>query len=123
MFIADLHIHSHFSRATSRLLVPEMLSLWGQRKGLKVIGTGDFTHPGWRAELLEKLVPAEDGLFTLRPEYRPDSSFSVPNAAEPRFLLSCEISSIYKKNGRVRKVHNVLLMPGFAEAEAFSKRL
>ncbi|MFR4250522.1 MAG: UvrD-helicase domain-containing protein [Christensenellales bacterium] len=123
MFIADLHIHSHFSRATSRLLVPEMLSLWGQRKGLNVIGTGDFTHPGWRAELLEKLVPAEDGLFTLRPEYRPDSSFSVPNAAELRFLLSCEISSIYKKNGRVRKVHNVLLMPGFAEAEAFSKRL
>ena len=123
MFIADLHIQSHFSRATSRLLVPEMLSLWGQRKGLNVIGTGDFTHPGWRAELLEKLVPAEDGLFTLRPEYRPDSSFSVPNAAEPRFLLSCEISSIYKKNGRVRKVHNVLLMPGFAEAEAFSKRL
>ncbi len=54
MFIADLHIHSHFSRATSRLLVPEMLSLWGQRKGLNVIGTGDFTHPGWRAELLEK---------------------------------------------------------------------
>ena len=48
-FIADLHIHSHYSRATSRTLNPENLSLWAQKKGITVVGTGDFTHPGWLA--------------------------------------------------------------------------
>ena len=61
MLIADLHIHSHYSRATSRDLTPEMLDLWGRRKGLDVIGTGDFTHPAWREELGEKLEHALDG--------------------------------------------------------------
>ena len=68
MFLADLHIHSHYARATSRQLVPEMLALWGRRKGLGVIGTGDFTHPGWRAELADALIEAEPGLYRLRTE-------------------------------------------------------
>lgn len=123
MFLADLHIHSHYARATSRQLVPEMLALWGRRKGLGVIGTGDFTHPGWRAELAESLIEAEPGLYRLRPELAVPDDWAVPHTEEPRFMLSCEISSIYKKHGKVRKVHNVLLMPTLAQAEAFSQRL
>ena len=123
MFLADLHIHSHYARATSRQLVPEMLALWGRRKGLGVIGTGDFTHPGWRTELADALIEAEPGLYRLRPELAMPDDWHVPHITEPRFVLSCEISSIYKKHGKVRKVHNVLLMPSLSQAEAFSKRL
>lgn len=121
MFLADLHIHSHYARATSRQLVPEMLALWGRRKGLGVIGTGDFTHPGWRTELADALIEAEPGLYRLRPELAMPDDWHVPHTTEPRFVLSCEISSIYKKHGKVRKVHNVLLMPSLSQAEAFSQ--
>ena len=69
MYIADLHIHSRYSRATSRELTPETLELSARRKGIRLLGTGDFTHPAWRAELEEKLVPAEDGLCRLKKEY------------------------------------------------------
>ena len=63
MYIADLHIHSRFSRATSKDCTPEALDMWARRKGIHIVGTGDFTHPAWREELEEKLVPAEDGLY------------------------------------------------------------
>ena len=119
MLIADLHIHSHYSRATSRECTPEQLDFWAARKGIGLVGTGDFTHPAWRQELRDKLSPAEDGLYVLREDCR----VKQPGGAAPRFVLSAEISSIYKKNGRVRKVHNVILMPGLDEAEALSRRL
>ena len=77
-FIADLHIHSHFSRATSRDLVPEDLSFWAQRKGMAVIGTGDFTHPGWITELRDKLVEAERGLYRLKPDLERKVEESLP---------------------------------------------
>ena len=64
MYIADLHIHSRFSRATSKDGNPENLELWARRKGIDIVGTGDFTHPEWRKELAEKLEPAEDGFYT-----------------------------------------------------------
>ena len=74
MLLADLHIHSRYSRATSRDCVPEMLDLWARRKGLSLLGTGDFTHPAWRQELSEKLEPAGNSLYTLRQEFRlPDA--------------------------------------------------
>ena len=69
MFLADLHIHSHYARATSRQLVPEMLALWGRRKGLGVIGTGDFTHPGWRTELADALIEAEPAFTVCVPSW------------------------------------------------------
>ena len=109
MFIADLHIHSKYSRATSKECMPEYLDLWARRKGLDLIGTGDFTHPVWREELKEKFVPAEDGLYRLKDDFR--IAETVGDAPAPRFVISGEISSIYKKNGRVRKVHNVILLP------------
>ena len=118
MFIADLHVHSRFSRATSRKCDPEHFHYWAQRKGITVVGTGDFTHPGYLAELEEKLIPAEEGLYALRPERAAALEEEVPASCRGpvRFLLSAEISSIYKKGGRVRKVHNVIFAPGLEVA-------
>ena len=120
-YIGDLHIHSRFSRATSKDGDPEHLEFMARKKGIHILGTGDFTHPTWRAELMEKLEPAEDGLYVLKEEYRIHQE-GVPEE-KPRFLVTGEISSIYKKNERVRKVHSLLLLPGLEEAEALSRRL
>ena len=135
-YIADFHIHSKYSRATSRDCVPEMLELWARRKGLDLIGTGDFTHPAWRQTLKEMLEPAEEGLYVLKDAYRVDShALSASgsgkpfdgavdsDALRPRFILSTEISSIYKKNGKTRKVHNVILLPSLEAADALALRL
>jgi len=122
MFIADFHIHSKYSRATSKECVPEYLDMWARRKGLNLIGTGDFTHPVYRQELREKLVPAGDGLYALRPELAQDAGVAG-DAGGVRFMVTGEISSIYKKNGKVRKVHNLILLPGLEQADALAKRL
>ncbi len=122
MYIADLHIHSRYSRATSRECVPEYLELWARRKGIDLLGTGDFTHPAWRQELKEKMVPAEEGLYCLKKELQIQDRI-LGDKSRPRFVISGEISSIYKKNGRVRKVHNLILLPGLYEAELLSKKL
>ena len=85
MFIADLHIHSKYSRATSKDCIPEYLDLWARRKGIGLIGTGDFTHPAWREQLKEKLMPAEDGFYTLKKEFRLADQ-TAEAAAAPRFV-------------------------------------
>ena len=122
MYIADLHIHSKYSRATSKSCMPEELDLWARRKGISLLGTGDFTHPAWRQTLRDSLVPAEDGFYKLRPDLCQKDD--TAGAAEPaRFVLSGEISSIYKKNGKVRKVHNVILLPSLEAAETLARRL
>ena len=94
MYIADLHIHSRYSRATSKECTPEHLDLWARRKGIQIVGTGDFTHPAWREELAEKLTPAEDGLYVLKEDYRIKDE-SVRGEMIPRFVITGEISSIY----------------------------
>ncbi len=122
MYIGDLHIHSRYSRATSRDCTPEYLDLWARKKGIDIVGTGDFTHPAWREELKEKLEPAEDGLYTLKDEYRIMDA-GAPDNRKPRFVLTGEISSIYKKNEKVRRVHSLLLLPGLEEADRLARRL
>jgi len=124
-FIADLHIHSYLSRATAKNLDLEHLNLWAQLKGITVVGTGDFTHPQWFSELSQKLQPAENGLFELKPEFAAQTAHMVPPSCTGpvRFMLSVEISSIYKKDGKTRKVHNVVFMPEFELAEKFNQRL
>ena len=124
-FVADLHIHSHFSRATSRALDPEHLSVWAQKKGIGVVGTGDFTHPGWVSELQDKLIEAEEGLYQLRPDLHNAVYSEVPSSCHSttRFLLSGEISCIYKKNGKTRKVHHLILMPDMASVLRLNTRL
>lgn len=120
--IADLHIHSFYSRATSKQCIPEFLELYARRKGIGLLGTGDFTHPAWRAELSEKMEIAGEGVYALKPEYRLNDPFS-PAGAAPRFVVSGEISSIYKKHGKTRKVHNLILLPGLEAAEDLSHKL
>jgi DNA helicase-2/ATP-dependent DNA helicase PcrA len=124
-FISDLHIHSRFSRATSRDLGPEQLALWGRKKGLTVLGTGDFTHPAWFSELRDKLVSAEPGLYRLRADLRDQVDAMAPRSCPgpTRFVLSCEISCIYKKNGKTRKIHHLILMPDMASVEKFQSSL
>jgi uncharacterized protein (TIGR00375 family) len=114
-FVADLHVHSHYSRATSKDMSPEGIGKWAQLKGVTVIGTGDFTHPGWLKELNEKLEPAGNGLFSLKKECLTDD---VPESckADVYFVLSAEVSCIYSKNGKTRKVHSIILAPDFASA-------
>jgi len=124
-FYADLHIHSKFSRATSQDLNLENLNVWGQLKGLKVISTGDCIHPQWLKEIQEKLEPAEDGLFKLKKQFDVLAPQHVPSACQSqvRFILTAEISNIYKKMDKVRKIHNVIFMPSFEAAEKVQKRL
>lgn len=124
-FIADLHIHSYLSRACSKNLKPETLHQWCQLKGITVLASGDFTHPKWMAELEEKLVPAEEGLFTLNPKWsRPIDEKIPPLCRKPaRFVLGVEISCIYKKNGRVRKVHHLVFAPSFEVAKKINAKL
>ncbi len=106
-FYADLHVHSHYSRATSKDLDLEHLFLWAQLKGISVVGTGDFVHPGWMDEIKAKLEPAEEGFLRLKSSYTHKISKDLPPACqgEVRFVLTAEISNIYKKLGKVRKVH------------------
>ena len=122
MYIADLHIHSRYSRATSRDLTPEQLDLWARRKGIRILGTGDFTHPAWRRELKEKLIGSGNGLYRLKEEFRIRDNIAE-NSPEPEFVITGEISSIYKADGRVRKVHSLILLPGLDEAERLALRL
>ncbi len=127
-FFADLHIHSRFSLATSPRLSLPLLRGWAAQKGLAVLGTGDFTHPVWRAEMEKELQPFEDtGLFSLKTplpvEKIPALARHTPPCPEPLFMLQAEVSSIYKEGGKTRKVHNLLYAPDFATASAISARL
>ena len=124
-FMADLHVHSKYSIATAKNLDLENLYIAAQKKGITVVGTGDFTHPGWMAELKEKLIPSEPGLFRLKNEIEKECDQQVPPAClQPvRFLLTTEISNIYKKNDKTRKNHNLILAPNLSIAEKFNAAL
>jgi DNA helicase-2/ATP-dependent DNA helicase PcrA len=124
-FYADLHIHSKYSRATSRDADLEHLALWARRKGITVVGTGDFTHPAWFEEIRSKLVPAEPGLFRLRPEIEREVAQRLPPSCHGpvRFLLEVEISTIYKKGDRTRKVHHLLYAANLETAGRIRERL
>lgn len=127
-FLADLHIHSKYSRATSKEMDVEHLNKWAKIKGVRVLATGDFTHPLWLKELKEKLEPAEPGLFRmkknknslLKNDWLPNNH---QDDQSTRFLLSSEISCIYSKNNQTRKVHIVVLAPSFPIVEKINARL
>ncbi len=106
--IADLHIHSKYARACSRDLIPENLGVWADKKGIDVLGTGDFTHPQWLAELKAALQESEPGLYKLN-----------NGGSKARFMLTAELASIYKKGEKTRRVHNLVFAPSFAAADKF----
>jgi uncharacterized protein (TIGR00375 family) len=111
-FIADLHLHSKYSRATSREMEVETLSLWAKRKGIKLLGTGDFTHPLYLLDLKSKLRPLGSGLFA-RPE-DPDST---------HFMLTAEVSNMFTQGGRGRRVHTLIFAPSFEVVERINAQL
>ena len=121
-FIADLEIHSKYARAVSPQMTLENLALWAQKKGMAVIGTGDFTHPMWFYEIKTKLEPAEPGLYRLKQEYCVPNT-SLFDSRATRFLLSGEISCVYTKNGRGRRVHHLVYAPSIEVAETIDARL
>jgi len=109
--IADLHIHSPYARAVSKEMTLENLDHWARLKGITVMGTGDFTHPAWIKEIKTKLEPAEQGLYKIK-----NQSAKIKNS-ETRFLLTVEISSIYSKGGKTRRIHNLIFAPSIETAE------
>lgn len=119
-FYADLHIHSKYSRATSKSCNLEELALWAQKKGLSVISTGDFTHPAWFNEIKEKLIEDGNGAYRLKPEIEKQI---FKTSAPVRFLLTVEISTIYKKGDKTRKVHHVVFVPNIQTASNFREKL
>ena len=120
MYYADLHIHSKYSRATSKNCNLEELALWASKKGLSTISTGDFTHPLWFGEIKEKLVEEEKGTYRLKPEIEKEI---FKNREPVRFVLSVEISTIYKKGDKTRKVHHVVFCPDIEAAQKFRTKL
>ncbi|MFH1777816.1 MAG: endonuclease Q family protein [Candidatus Omnitrophota bacterium] len=107
-FVADFHIHSKYSRATSRDMDVEHLSEWAKLKGIQVMGTGDFTHHLWLEELKSKLKPQDNGLYVYK---------------DVNFIPTAEISSIYSKKGRTYKVHTLILAPSFEVVDEINLRL
>ncbi len=120
LFYADLHIHSKYSRATSKDCDLEHLAMWAQKKGLGLIATGDFTHPAWFNEIKEKLIPDGSGAYRLKPEIEKQI---FTNGNPVRFILSVEISTIYKKGDKTRKVHHVVFAPDIETAQNFRQKL
>lgn len=124
--IVDLHVHSHYSRATSKNADLSGLYYWGKLKGINIIGTGDFTHPEWFAELRETMEPAEPGLFRLKPELATEIDKTLPESVRDniiRFIPTVEIATIFSKGGKVRKLHQLLIAPSFEAVSEINARL
>src|SRR3989344_2761191 len=110
--VADFHVHSKYSRAVSKEMTLENLDVWAKKKGIQVMGTGDFTHPQWFKEISTKLEPAESGLYRLK-------GSSLPT----RFMLTVEISSIYKKRDKARRIHNLIFAPSIEAVQKINDAL
>jgi uncharacterized protein (TIGR00375 family) len=121
-FIADLHIHSRYSRATSANMNLESLWKWAQLKGITVVGAGDFTHPKWFIEMKEKLDPIGNNLLKLKDNFK-TNDIPCSCRSEVYFMLTAEISTIYSKGGRTRKIHNLIFAPDFSVASRINTLL
>lgn len=111
--VADLHLHSHYSRAVSPQMTIPVMAQFGRAKGIDVLATGDWTHPIWFRELRRQLEEAEEGIFKVK----------GGQDQEVRFLLSVEIACIYTQGGKGRRIHNLVFVPSFATAEKINKAL
>ncbi len=125
IYFADLHVHSKYSMATSSDSDLDNLFKWAALKGIDVVATGDFTHPAWREEIAERLEPDDSGLFRLKKSFIPDEeSYPITSRRQNvRFILNVEISLIYRMNGKVRKIHNLVFMPDLDSMNRFCLRL
>ena len=107
-FVADFHIHSKYSRATSKAMDVQSIAEWAKLKGIGLMGTGDFTHHLWLEELKANLEDLGNGLFKYQ---------------ETLFILTAEISSIYSKNGRGYRIHNMVVSPSFKTTDQINQTL
>lgn len=110
--IADLHVHSNYSRATSKDMTLDEMSKWAKRKGIDIVGTGDFTHPAHFSSIEKKLEPTGKGLFT-----RKNSVDGV------HFMLTAEVSNIYTQGKKTRKIHNLIFAPTLEAARKINFEL
>ena len=125
-FYADFHIHSSYSRATSKSITPETIFSGACIKGIKLIGSGDGTHPAWIKDLEEKMEPADNGLYRLKPDFVSPLNHTIPDSCfsnDVFFILTSEISCIYKKADKVRKIHVLLLSSSLENTKKFNNVL
>lgn len=125
-FAADLHLHSKYSRATAREMTLDSLAYWAKVKGISLLATGDFTHPEWLFLMKEKLEPVGNGFFRLKNILPPPNNHlsSIPlSPQDVSFILSTELSFIYSKKGKVRKIHLLLLAPDFESVDKIIHKL
>jgi uncharacterized protein (TIGR00375 family) len=124
-FYADLHLHSRFARATSRNADLAELAWWARRKGVEVLGTADFTHPAWMAELRAGLVPAEPGLYRLRDELDQAVNERLPASCRGtlRLLVATEVATAFRRDGRARRMHHLLYAPDLDTAAKLTEQL
>lgn len=119
MYLADLHIHSRFSRACSpQLNIPNLVE-WGKLKGINLLGTGDFLHPLWLTELKSQLTEDGSGFMS----WKGGNPSTALRTEEMKFLLTVEIASIYTHKGSGRRIHNLVFLPSFEAADKFQKAL
>ena len=118
-FIADLHIHSSYSRATGKTADLFHYAHSAGIKGVDLLSTSDFTHPAWFKAINDNLVESEPGIF----RFKDTSATEIKNLADIRFMLTTEISSIYKKNDKVRKIHSLVFAPNLETAARINKKL
>ena len=121
-YVADLHLHSKYSRAVSQQMILPVMAQWAKKKGLNILATADWTHPIWFRHIQETLEESEPGLFKIK-DQKSNLKNKNQDADEPRFLLSVEISSIYSQRGKTRRVHNLIWSPSFETAEKINKEL
>jgi uncharacterized protein (TIGR00375 family) len=119
--IADFHIHSRFARACSKQLTLSSIGAWAQVKGIDLIGTADFTHPVWLSEIRRDLKEVDEGIYGLKDDVQ--LPFSVANPRPVRFILTHEIATIWNQNGKLRRMHTILIAPSLEAAEALTKDL
>lgn len=110
--ITDLHLHSKYSRACSKELTLPNIAKACERKGIQMVGTSDFSHPAWRQHIGDMLDDAEEGTFRLK-----------DGSSQTAFILSTELSSIYKRGGKTRRVHNVVLLPDLKSVDRLTASL
>src|SRR5579864_6810557 len=114
-FVADLHLHSKYSRAVSPQMTLSVMASYARQKGIDILTASDFTHPVWFKEIQSQLVEATEGLYRLKDDQK--------DAKEIYFMLSTELSSIYKQGEKLRRIHNLIFVPSFATAEKLTKAL
>ncbi|MBM3205435.1 hypothetical protein FJZ41_01115, partial [Candidatus Shapirobacteria bacterium] len=121
--IADLHLHSKYSRAVSQNMVVSQIALWAGKKGIRLVGSGDFTHPLWLRELKENLKEVSFGLYALKSQEKEINNSQSLKKEAPLFLLTTEIASIYSQEGKSHRIHNLIFAPDFKTVEEINLKL